>query len=444
MSQPPYPPQPPQGGPYPGPQQPYRGPQQPPYQPQPGQQPGQPGQQQWAPYQQGQPQPGQPQPQPGGGRDRVDRRKPGGGGKGVLAGVLAGGLLLGALGGLGGAWAFDALDDDAESVQVGGGDVDTSELDPLDLVSVNVVAREVLPVVVKIDARDARGGGGSGSGIVISDDGEILTNHHVIASAIDGGSITVSFDDGSVAEAEVVGSDPGTDTALLKAEGVSDLDVATLGSSDLSEVGQAVVAVGSPYGLQATVTAGIISSLHRPIVMPQQDDVTRRVVYGAIQTDAAINPGNSGGALVNMAGEVVGINASIELARNSSGTGGDLGSIGIGYAIPISDVLPIVEQMRAGETPTHPRMGVVAEDAEYTVGVPSGALITELESGGPADEAGIEEDDVITALDDLHTGSSDALIATMYSYRPGDTATVTLVRDDEEMTVEITFGSDDE
>ncbi|MCH1868002.1 S1C family serine protease [Nocardioides sp. CFH 31398] len=404
---------------------------------------------QQAPQQQAPQQWGAPPAQPPSGH-RPDSGRSSGRGKGLGAGLLAGALVLGLLGGVGGAAAWDNIKPGNEVDDiVSGGTVDTDEVDlsgvnPVDIVTVNQVSSEVLPTVVKIDARDGEGGGGSGSGIILTSDGEILTNDHVIASAnTEGGSLTISFDDGTLAPATIIGTDPATDTALIKAEGMSDLPVIDVGSSDATEVGQAVVAVGSPYGLQSTVTAGIVSALRRPIVIPSVEDPDQNSVYGAIQTDAAINPGNSGGALVNMGGELIGINSSIELARSSEGSG-DLGSIGIGYAIPVDDVKDIVEEMRNGETPTHARLGVATNDELTEEDVPSGALVSEVESGQAAEEAGIEEGDVITRLGDIPVISSNGLIAAVYAFRPGETADVVVDRDGEQQTLSVTFGSDAE
>src|SRR5690606_10145790 len=269
-----------------------------------------------------------------------------------------GALVLGGLGGLGGAAAYDALTDDpatTTSSSTARQSTNTASVAPLEpLGSVQEVASSVLPSVVKINVRGGgQGEAGSGSGIVLSADGEILTNDHVVSAAADGGSISVAFDDGSTAPATIVGTDPLTDTAVIQAEGVSDLIPADIGSSDALQVGEQVVAVGPPFGLEATVTSGIVSALDRPVTAGAEDG-SQATIYPAIQTDAAINPGNSGGPLVNMAGQVVGINSSIRTAGSSSpfGSSGG-GSIGLGFAIPISKVVPIVEQLRAGETATH-------------------------------------------------------------------------------------------
>ena len=349
--------------------------------------------------------------------------------------------MLGALAGVGGAVAYEKVSGPEQTTTSG---VDTSELDPLEVVSVNSVAKKVLPSVVKITAILPDGTGGTGSGSVISADGEIITNNHVVEIAATGGAtLTVSFSDGANAEADLVGRDPNTDLALIKVTDARDLPVIEMGDSDKVEVGQAVVAVGSPYGLDATVTAGIISALHRPVVMPLGSDPNRASVYGAIQTDAPINPGNSGGALVNMAGRLVGVNSIIQLAgSNNPDSGGDLGNIGIGYAIPINDAMPIIEQLRDGKTPTHARLGVNGTDAEFSPGVPGGAEVSVVEDGSAADAAGIQQGDVITSVGGIHVGNMDALLAAIYSFRPGESADVVFVRDGEEHKVSATLGSD--
>jgi putative serine protease PepD len=196
------------------------------------------------------------------------------------------------------------------------------------------------------------------------------------------------------------------------------------------------VAIGSPFGLDATVTSGIVSALDRPVNVGS-DDAGNSTTYPAIQTDAAINPGNSGGPLVDMTGAVVGINSSIRTAASQSPDGaGQSGSIGLGFAIPIDEVMPIVDQMAAGETPTHARLGIRISDDE------AGARIVEVTEGSTAAEAGIEPGDVITAIDDQRITGSDSLVATIRSYRPGDSVTVTWLRDGQSQEADVTLDSD--
>jgi putative serine protease PepD len=311
--------------------------------------------------------------------------------------------------------------------------------------SVEAVAAKVLPSVVKIDVTSGQGGG-SGSGIILSSDGQILTNNHVVELANDGGSLRVTFNDGSHADAKVLGTDPLTDTALIQAEGVSNLTPATIGKSGDLAVGQGVVAIGSPLGLEATVTSGIVSALNRPVDVGS-DGQGNSTVYPAIQTDAAINPGNSGGALVDLNGNVVGINASIATAGQS--LDGQSGNIGVGFAIPIDEVMPIVDQMAKGETPTHARLGVSVSNVGATPGQESqdlgdGAQIQQVNAGSTAADAGIAAGDVITKIDDHLITDADSLVATIRSYRPGDKVTVTYIHDGQEKTVELTLDSDSE
>jgi putative serine protease PepD len=299
----------------------------------------------------------------------------------------------------------------------------------------------VLPSVVKINVQGAQGEG-SGSGIVISSDGEILTNNHVVAVAGQEGQLSVSFNDGSAKRATVVGTDPLTDLAVIKAQGVSGLRPATIAKSDV-EVGENVVAIGSPFGLEATVTSGIVSALNRPVSVGDSDtgQSAQDTTYPAIQTDAAINPGNSGGPLVDLNGDVVGINSSIRTASSGldSSPGG---SIGLGFAIPVNKVWPVVQQPRQVETPTHARMGVSVTDAEN--GLLSGAGISEVNPGSAAARAGLKRGEVITKVDDEIITGSESLVATVRGYRPGDTVTLTVVTGgDRTRTVKVTLDSDE-
>lgn len=358
---------------------------------------------------------------------------------GLAAAVVATSLLVGGGAGVGGAALWDVTRDDA-ATSVPAGSVSTSPVSqteaPAPEGSVEAVAQEVLPSVVKIDVAGAEGTG-SGSGIVLTADGTILTNSHVVEVAEDGGQIRVSFDDGTSAEAEILGTDPLTDTAVIQAADVSDLTPATIGKSANLGVGEGVVAIGSPFGLDATVTSGIVSALDRPVNVGS-DDEGNSTTYPAIQTDAAINPGNSGGPLVDMTGAVVGINSSIRTAASQSpyGQSGQSGSIGLGFAIPIDEVMPIVDQMAKGETPTHARLGIRITDDE------AGARIDDVTAGSTAEAAGIEPGDVITSIDDRRITGADSLVATIRSYRPGDEVTVTWLRDGEEQQASVTLDSD--
>ena len=209
---------------------------------------------------------------------------------------------------------------------------------------------------------------------------------------------------------------------------------ASLGQSGSLKVGQTVVAVGSPYGLNATVTSGIVSALNRPVSVSTREEQTPQnpfgvqgeepqqhsdtsTTYPAIQTDAAINPGNSGGALVDMSGRVVGINSSIR--TGSSGASGESGgSVGLGFAIPIDEVLPIVNQITDGDKPTHARLGVSVSDVSGNT-LSQGAQLQTIEDGGAAAKAGLKKGDVITKVDDQVIDGSESLVATVRGHRPG-------------------------
>ena len=354
--------------------------------------------------------------------------------------MVAASLVLGGAAGVGGAAIWTSTHDDVQSspvlTQTGGSTAQTAATG-----SIEKVAQSVLPSVVMINVAGPSGEG-SGSGIILSRDGKILTNNHVVALAGSSGGLSVSFNDGSHASAKILGTDPLTDTAVIQAEGVDNLTPATLGHSSSLQVGQGVVAIGSPFGLDATVTSGIVSALNRPVNVGQVSQ-GNSTVYPAIQTDAAINPGNSGGPLVNLAGEVVGIDAAIQSATNGS-TGGEPGSIGLGFAIPIDEVLPIVQQMIKGETPTHARLGIGVENAASGAGaqITDGAKISEVNNGSAAANAGLQTGDVITKIDDHLITSSDGLVAIIRSYRPGEKVTVTYDRGGDTHTVRVTLDSD--
>ena len=372
-------------------------------------------------------------------------------GRGLTAAVLAGALVIGGAAGVGGAAAYHAFSDDGTS---------STSSTPSDFQATKTAAVKdgtVLPAVVKVNVTGSSESG-SGSGIVLSKDGEILTNNHVVAVAGNGGSISVSFNDGSTKKATVIGTDPLTDVAVIKAEGLSNLTTASLGKSGDLKVGQTVVAVGSPYGLNATVTSGIVSALNRPVSVstseqsqpdpfglnqqPPQGGQDLSTTYPAIQTDAAINPGNSGGPLVDMSGRVVGINSSIRTASSSSVTGDSGGSIGLGFAIPIDEVLPIVNQITAKQSPTHARLGVSVSDVTGN-SLTQGAVLQSLENGGAGEKAGLKKGDVITKVDDQLIDGSESLVATIRGHRPGDQVTITYLRGGKQQSVTADLGSDE-
>jgi putative serine protease PepD len=207
------------------------------------------------------------------------------------------------------------------------------------------------------------------------------------------------------------------------------------------------VAVGSPFGLDSTVTTGIVSALDRPVITQGDVPGDPTTVFPAIQTDAAINPGNSGGPLVDSTGQVVGINSAIKTDSSTAGVQG--GSIGLGFSIPINDAIPIVEQLQHGQTPTHARIGVSVRDATDKVGLPDGALVGAVDPNTAAERAGLQKGDVITRVDGHLISNADSLVATVRSYRPGDTVTLTITSSTAHgtstgpsHTVRLTLGSD--
>jgi putative serine protease PepD len=262
-----------------------------------------------------------------------------------------------------------------------------------------------------------------GSGFVIDERGHVVTNEHVVSGA---SSVSVTFADGSEAAAEVVATDPSSDIALLQVDAsTSDLAPLELGSSSDLVVGQDVYALGNPYGLEGTLTAGIVSALDRTIQAPNG-----YTIDGAIQTDAAMNSGNSGGPLLDSEGRVVGVTAQIETTTG--------GNVGIGYAIPIDLVKEVVSQLESGGAVDHAYLGVAVESA--TEGGAPGAAIAEVRSGSPADEAGLQTGDVVTAVDGEPVDAPDDLTAAVAEKQPGDELELTIVRDGSEQTITVTLG----
>ncbi len=300
--------------------------------------------------------------------------------------------------------------------------------------SISDIAGRVLPAVVSIEVTFGDLGG-TGSGVVVEEDGYILTNNHVVSGAADNpdSTLRVVFSDSSSSPARIVGRDPLSDLAVLKVEKPG-LAVASLGSSADVVVGDPVVAIGSPLGLVGTVTTGIVSALNRPVRLAGEGTDTDAVI-SAVQTDAAINPGNSGGALVDASGAVIGINTAI--ASFGSG-GGQGGSIGLGFAIPIDAARSIAEELIATGSAIHASLGVNAQTV--TDGERDGAQVNNVEPGSPAATAGLREEDVIIAIGDREIRSSEELVVAIDAYDPGETITIEFVRGSGSQTVEAVLG----
>jgi putative serine protease PepD len=305
------------------------------------------------------------------------------------------------------------------------------------------VAQKILPSVVSIEVKVGNGGD-TGSGIVLSSAGYILTNNHVIAAVKNGGQLSVILPNKNKVPAKIVGHpDPVDDIAVVRVDGVSGLQPAHLGDSNHIAVGDPVVAVGSPLGLAGTVTSGIVSALNRPVEAGGEQGIPEDVI-DAIQTDAAINPGNSGGPLVNLAGQVIGVNSAIaSLSTDSIGDSGT-GSIGLGFAIPIDEAERIAQQIIHQGYSTHAIIGVSLDPRFRGSGALVGSTSTAQDavtSGGPADKAGIKDGDVIVAVNGERVTNADELIVAIRRHAPGEHLSLTYERSGQRATVSLTLGA---
>lgn len=376
------------------------------------------------PYQQhqaypgGQPhQPGQPLP-PWGPPQQPAR--PSRAGKFVGAGALALALMLGS-GVAGGALAL----------AVGGHTTVTrtySAAPVINSADLPKIAASVQDSIVTIMT-----GSGEGSGVILSADGFVLTNNHVVASA-SGDTVKVVFADGKTVQAKIVGTDPKTDLAVVQASGVSDLKAAKFGDSDAMQVGDQVLALGSPLGLQGSVTAGILSARDRTISageggQQQNPQQAASSISGLLQTDAPINPGNSGGALVNTRGEVIGINTAIATAGQGSN-----GNIGVGFAIPSNKAKDVAQKLQRGEKISHPSLGVSVTGAED-----GGALVSDVVAGSAAEKAGLQRGDVITKFGDKVVNDSNDLVGAVQAGKVGDRVDVQFKRNGSTQNATVTL-----
>ena len=294
--------------------------------------------------------------------------------------------------------------------------------------SVAGIAARVLPSVVSIETM-SKDGGGSGSGFVIDTNGYLLTNNHVVADAL---TIKVILNDGREYAAKILGRDESYDLAVLKIK-TTGLKALQFGDSSKVQVGDSVIAFGSPLGLSGTVTQGIISAKDRPVTAGDENSSTSFI--SALQTDAAINPGNSGGPLVDATGAVIGVNSAI--ASLGSALGSRSGSIGLGFAIPINQARKTADQLIRDGKATYPVIGV-SVDMNYSGG---GALIAETSSailaGGPAAKAGLRPGDLITEIDGLKINSPEELIVEIRTHNVGDEVTITYLRGKESRTAKL-------
>jgi len=354
-----------------------------------------------------------------------------------LAGLVAGALI----GGGAGAGVVALVDDPAGSSSSPSAAQSVVIQNPESATTATAAAAKAAPSVVTIYVSSASSSG-SGSGVVLTEDGYVLTNNHVAAEGEGGGSVQVRTSDGTLYDATIVGTDPASDLAVLRLEGATDLTPATFADSDDVQVGDVAVAIGAPLGLSNTVTDGIISATDRAVQTGStQDDAT---VIDALQTDAAINPGNSGGALVNGAGEVIGINTAIAtVASGVPGSQSQSGNIGVGFAIPSKTAQRIAQEIIESGTATRAYLGVSAQTAadDQNSQVGTGAEIVSVEADSAASAAGIQEGDVITAVGDRPVTTSTELTAAVRSQAPGEKVELTVRRGDQTRTAEVTLGS---
>ncbi|MFE3164546.1 S1C family serine protease [Streptomyces sp. NPDC059224] len=372
--------------------------------------------------------------------------KKGGGRGGLIAAVLVAALVAGGIGG-GLGYTLAKNNDDVGSTTVSASTDGGATQVKRAAGTIAAVANKALPSTVTIEAESTSGEGGTGTGFVFDTQGHIVTNNHVVADALDGGKLTATFPDGKKYDAEVVGHAQGYDVAVIKLKNPpSDLKPLALGNSDNVAVGDETIAIGAPFGLSNTVTTGIISAKNRPVASSDGSSTSKASYMSALQTDASINPGNSGGPLLNASGAVIGINSAIQSSSSGGlGSTGQSGSIGLGFAIPINQAKYVAQQLIRTGKPVYAKIGasVSLEDSS------AGAQITDsgsggaaaVESGGPADKAGLKPGDVITKLDDSVIDSGPTLIGEIWTHKPGDKVQVTYKRGGSEHTVEMTLGS---
>ena len=293
--------------------------------------------------------------------------------------------------------------------------------------SVADIAAAVLPSVARVDVAGA-GGQGAGSAVIFREDGYLLTNNHVVEGAA---QVRVTLPDGSSEEAEVVGTDPASDLAVLRVEADA-LPVPEFATDD-PEVGDTAVAIGSPFGLDSSVTAGVVSALNRAVPTPGAP------LVDMIQTDAAINPGNSGGALVDGHARVIGINTAIFSPSQANA--------GIGFAIPITSALPIAEQLVEQGFVRHAQLGITGQDVDaavaelYGLPVERGAVVADVLPGSAADEAGLRRGDIIVELDGVQVDSMAGLTAAIRAMEPGVEVAIGFYRGTQRMDVTATLGA---
>jgi len=360
--------------------------------------------------------------------------------------VLA--LLLGTVGGVAGSVAYERVSDETPSAtpSIPTSSESAAGLDSSGVVSVPPlkegdatvasVAAALLPSTVQISAEyEGEEDGATGSGFVLDSSGHVITNNHVVEQAAENdGPIEIVDSEGNRYDASVVGRSPVYDLAVLYSNAAKKLQPASLGASQVLRVGESVVAIGSPLGLSSTVTAGIVSALQRPVTTG--DAAGDSSYINAVQTDAAINPGNSGGPLVNLLGQVVGVNSAI---ATTGGGGGEAGNIGVGFAIPIEQVRITADQILRTGKARYPVIGAKVQTGERGG---EGALIDEVLDGTPADRSGLKKGDLVVALEGDKITDGIALIVSIRAHQPGETLAFTVMRDGEERVLDVTLDAE--
>ncbi|GGU76072.1 hypothetical protein GCM10010275_08080 [Streptomyces litmocidini] len=362
---------------------------------------------------------------------------------GLVAAVLVASLVAGGIGGGIGYWAAERGDNGFSSTTVSSGQAPASfKREPG---TVAAVAAKALPSVVTIQAKSGgqEGEGGTGTGFVYDQEGHIVTNNHVVASAADGGTLSVTFSDGKTYDAEVVGRAEGYDVAVIKLKDApKGLTPLPLGDSDKVAVGDSTIAIGAPFGLSNTVTTGIVSAKNRPVASGDGSGGSNSYM-SALQTDASINPGNSGGPLLDASGAVIGINSAIQSTSGGFGQS-QAGSIGLGFAIPVNQAKNVAQQLIKTGKPVYPVIGATVNMNEKG----QGATIAGQGSGGtpsvtpngPAAKAGLKAGDVITGFGDHPIDSGPTLISEIWTHKPGDSVKITYERDGKTATATVVLG----
>lgn len=391
---------------------------------------------------------------------------------GAVVGLIVAAALVGGAAGLGGAYAgVNMWSTSAAAPAAGPQTVTVNDTESVN--ATTAIAAKVTPSVVTIEAASGSSGG-TGSGVILNTDGYVLTNTHVVTldGAAGDATIRVTTSDGRVYDADVVGTDPTYDLAVIKLKDATDLTPIEFGDSSKLNVGDATVAIGAPLGLSNTVTTGIVSALNRSIQIAssaapdsgeqqdqgdsgqdspfffdipgqgqQQQQATSSISIAVIQTDAAINPGNSGGALVDSEGKLIGINVAIASAGGSS-SGGQSGSIGVGFSIPSDIAQRVANEIIDDGAATHGLLGATVQAAASVQGATTtGAYISDVTSGGAAAGGGLEKGDVVTSFNGVPITDSVDLTAQVRAAAAGSEATLTYVRDGKTLTAKVTLGT---